>query len=85
MGRIGAKYVRADVDAKVHESLNAWWLLAEVFPKRHWNSEKGREERRMNLGRKRTMATNPLVHAVAFDRKSYAVPPGAIRVDTLPW
>jgi len=28
---------------------------------------------------------SPLVHAVAFDRKNYPLPAGAIRVDTTPW
>ena len=39
----------------------------------------------MNLGHKRTLPPNPLVHAAAFDRKGYSLPWGSIRVDTTPW
>jgi uncharacterized protein (DUF2235 family) len=85
MGRTGTKYAKADPDAKMHESLTLWWRPAEIVPKKHWNWQKQCEERRMNLARCRTMPANPLVHAVAFDRKNYSLPPGAIRIDTPPW
>ena len=85
IGRVGTKYAKADPDAKLHESLTIWWRPAELVPKKHWNWDKGREERRMNLGRRRTIPPSPLVHAVAFERKMYTPPAGAIRVDTLPW
>jgi hypothetical protein len=39
----------------------------------------------MNLGRRRTLPKAPLVHAVAFERKGYQVPDGAIKVETDPW
>jgi uncharacterized protein (DUF2235 family) len=85
MGRTGTKYVKADPDAKMHESLTLWWRPAEIVPKKHWNWQKQCEERRMNLARRRTLPLNPWVHAVAFERRDYNVPAGAIRVDTLPW
>ena len=85
MGRVGTKYAKADPDEKIHESLTLWWLPAEVIPKKHWNWQRHCEERRMNLGRRRTIPATPLVHAVAFDRKNYDLPAGAIRVDTAPW
>jgi len=85
MGRTGTKYTKADADAEMHESLTWKWLPAEIVPKKHWNWQKKREERRMNLGRRRTIPANPLVHAVVFDRKNYALPPGAIRVETTSW
>jgi uncharacterized protein (DUF2235 family) len=85
MGRVSTKYAKADPDAKMHESLTLWWRLAEVAPKKHWNWQRHCDERRMNLARRRTMPANPLVHAVAFVRKNYTLPLGAIRVDTPPW
>jgi uncharacterized protein (DUF2235 family) len=89
MGRTGQTYAKADPDGKLHESLTPAWWPAEFIPKRHWNWEKRREERRMNLGRRRTVPKappkEPLVHAVAFERKGYTVPDGAIRVETDPW
>ena len=85
MGRSGAKFAAADCDGVMHELLSIWWLPAEIVPKRHWNWQTQREERRTNLARARTLPANPLVHAVAFDRKGYKVPPGAIRIHTLTW
>jgi uncharacterized protein (DUF2235 family) len=85
MGRTGTKFAEADCDAVLHESLTVWWRPAEIMPKRHWNLQTQSEERRRNLGRRRTLPLNPLVHAAAFGRKGYSLPPGAIRVDTTPW
>jgi uncharacterized protein (DUF2235 family) len=85
MGRTSGKYAAADPDAMVHESLTPAWRPAELVPKKHWNWAEGREERRMNLGRRRTLPASPLVHAVAFARKGYDVPDGAIKVETDPW
>jgi uncharacterized protein (DUF2235 family) len=85
MGRTGTKYAKADPDAKMHESLTFWWRFAEIVPKRHWNWQKHREERRVNLARRRTIPPNPLVHALAFARKGYSLPSDAIRIDTTPW
>lgn len=85
IGRTGNQYATADANAKLHESLTVWWLPSEAIPKKHWNWQKQREERRMNFGRRRTMPARPLVHAVAFERSGYRVPPGAIRVDTASW
>jgi uncharacterized protein (DUF2235 family) len=85
MGRTGTKFAKADCDADIHESLSQVWWLAEIVPKRHWNWQTQREERRTNLGRRRTLPPNPFVHAVALERKGYTLPPGAIRVDTMPW
>ena len=84
MGRTGTKFAKADCDAVLHESLTFWWRPAEIIPKRHWNWQTQSEERRMNLGQKRTWPSNPLVHAAAFERKGYRLPPGAVKVDTPP-
>ena len=85
MGRTGTKFAKANCDAVLHESLTVWWRPAEIMPKRHWNLQTQSDERRRNLGRRRTLPLNPLVHAAAFGRKGYSLPPGAIRVDTTPW
>jgi uncharacterized protein (DUF2235 family) len=85
VGRTGTKFVKANCNADLHNSLTLWWWPAEFAPKRHWNWQTQSEERRMNLGRRRTLPPNPLVHVVAFERKGYSLPPGAIRVDTTPW
>jgi hypothetical protein len=66
------------------ESVTLWWLPAEIVPKKRWNWQTQSEERRMNLGRRRTLPANTLVHAAAFERKGYSQPDGAIRVDTTP-
>ena len=85
MGRTGKTYAKADPDAMLHESLTAVWWPVEFVLKKHWNWTKGREERRMNLGRRRTLPKVPLVHAVPFARKGYQAPDGAIKVETDPW
>ncbi len=85
MGRTSASYAKADADAEMHESLSPLWRLAEIVPKRHYNWETGSDERRMNLGRRRTLPAAPLVHGSAFERSGYELPAGAIRVETAPW
>jgi uncharacterized protein (DUF2235 family) len=85
MGRSGTTYAKADPDAKMHESLTGAWRLAEFVPKRHWNWQEKREERRMNLSRRRTVPAGALVHEVAFRRSGYAPPAGAVMETTQPW
>jgi uncharacterized protein (DUF2235 family) len=85
MGRTRDTYAQANPDATLHESLTVAWWPVELVPKKHWNWSKGREERRMNLARRRTLPKTPLVHAVAFVRKCYNIPDGAIKVETDPW
>jgi uncharacterized protein (DUF2235 family) len=65
------KYAPPDPNAKIHESLTIWWWPVEFLLKRHWNSSKGEWERRMNLGRRRTIPPKPLIHQSAYDRKDY--------------
>jgi uncharacterized protein (DUF2235 family) len=85
MGRTGAEFAKADCNGVPHDSLSLWWRPAEILPKRYWNWQTQTEERRMNLGRKRSLPLNPFVHAAAFDRKGYALPERAVRVETMPW
>ena len=85
MGRTAAEFAKADCNGLLHDSLSLWWRPAEVLPKRHWNCQTRSEERRMNLGRKRSLPLNPFVHAAAFDRKGYSLPERAVRVETMPW
>jgi hypothetical protein len=85
MGRTSSRYAKADANAEMHESLTLKWRLGEIVPKRHYNWQTRHEERRMNLGRRRTMPTVPLVHESAFMRSNYTIPVGAVRVETSPW
>jgi uncharacterized protein (DUF2235 family) len=56
LGRIpGSPYAAPDADAAVHESLNGAWAIAEFVLKKHYNWAAGRDERRMNLFRRRTI------------------------------
>jgi uncharacterized protein (DUF2235 family) len=61
-----APYVKPDpVTKNQHESLHGWWWLAEVWPKiAHQQDAEGgwRSSIRLNLGRKRWIPPNPLVH-----------------------
>ena len=85
MGRSGTKFAKADCNATMHKSLTPWWWPAEIVPKKHWNRQAQKEELQFNLGRRRTLPPSLFVHAAAFDREGYSVPPGAIRVETAPW
>jgi len=88
LGRSGSgKYVTPDAQADAHESLKGAWNLAEFFPKRHYNWKKGRDERRMNLYRRRTIPPGSLVHESAFQRSGGykdRLPPDAVPVSTQP-
>ena len=64
----GGSYVAPNAHADAHESLTGAWHLAEFVPKKHFNRESGKEERRMNNHRRRTVPPGSLVHIAAFER-----------------
>jgi uncharacterized protein (DUF2235 family) len=68
LGEAGGEYVKPDARADAHESLKGAWWLAELLLKRHYNWKKKQWERRANLGRRRTIPPNSLVHESAFER-----------------
>ena len=55
-------------EAPMHESLTGLWRIAEFIPKKHYNWKTHREERRMNLFRRRTIPPGALIHDAAFQR-----------------
>lgn len=80
----GGRYVRPDSTAMAHESLAGGWHIAEFLPKKHYDSKTGKETRRMNLYRRRTISSQALVHHSAFERGDIyraRLPTDAIRVD----
>ena len=86
-GDSSGRYVRPDAGAEAHESLKGFWHLAEFIPKKHYDRQSGRETRRMNLYRRRTIPPGSLVHAAAFargDEYSRRIPADAVRVGRLP-
>ena len=69
LGRSGiGSHVAPNPRAQAHESLTGAWHLAEYVPKRHFNRESGKEERRMNRHRRRTIPPGSQVHIAAFER-----------------
>jgi hypothetical protein len=85
MGRDGGDYVAPNPSAAAHESLIARWWAAEFIPKRHYDWAKGREGRRPNLFRRRTIPDGAMIHQSAYDRgEDYAgrLPANTVRV---PW
>lgn len=80
-------FVLPNAQADAHESLKGFWKVAEFLWKKHYNWQKGREERRMNLFRRRTVPPGSLVHESAFQRSGNykdRLPPDAAPVSTLP-
>jgi len=67
LGR-SAAYAEPDAHAVMHESLTGLWWVAEILWKRHYNWGKQRWERRLNLGRRRTIPPNSLIHESAYER-----------------
>lgn len=82
------KFVVPDANATAHESLKGAWNIAEFIPKRHYNWKEKKEERRMNLYRRRTIPSGSLIHESAFERDGgrYAsrLPTDGKPVSTLP-
>jgi len=83
LGRTGA-YSVPDPHAKMHELLTGLWWLAGILWKRHYNCARQKWERRLNLGRRRTIPPNSLIHESAYQRGCYYarhLPPDAIPTD----
>jgi uncharacterized protein (DUF2235 family) len=68
LGHIGEGFASPDQKANTHESLTGAWWLAEFLWKRHFSWQRQRWEWRPNLGRRRTIPPNALIHQSAYDR-----------------
>jgi uncharacterized protein (DUF2235 family) len=68
LGQSGQGYVAPKASADMHESLTGWWRAAEFVPKRHYNWEREKDERRANMFRHRTIPDRSHVHQSAYDR-----------------
>lgn len=87
LGNRDGLYVRPDPNACLHESLAGAWKLAEYVPKRHYNGQTRRDERRMNLSRRRTISKGSLIHWSVYERLGrYAdrLPPDVIPLPRKP-
>lgn len=82
LGSRGHGYAPPDPDGCLHNSLTAWWRLAEFVPKPHWDGV--RTTWRANRSRHRTLPPTPWVHDAAWirDKGRYAerLPKGGIRL-----
>jgi hypothetical protein len=67
LGKYGG-YAIPDPNAMMHESLSGLWWLAEILWKRNYNWQTREWERRPNLGRRRTIPPNSLIHESAYQR-----------------
>jgi len=68
LGYAGSPLTPSNPRAARHESLTGAWYLAELLWKRHYNWARKRWGRRMNLGRRRTIPKDALVHESAYQR-----------------
>jgi uncharacterized protein (DUF2235 family) len=85
LGELGGGYVKADPTAPAHESLTWPWWPAELVLKRHYDWATSQWERRMNLGRRRTVPAKSLVHDAAYLRGAEYLknfPADCVRVPT---
>jgi uncharacterized protein (DUF2235 family) len=83
LGRSDGGYVPPNPKADMHESLTPVWWGAEFIPKRHYNWEQRKEERRMNLFRRRTIPDGSMIHDAAYQRGAdyqKLLPATAVRV-----
>lgn len=70
-------YAPRSPTATVHYGMSLAWALTEFVPKKHWNFNKASWEWRMNLFRKRSYSSAPVVHDVAWQISDYVLPAGA--------
>jgi uncharacterized protein (DUF2235 family) len=68
LGRRGEGFASPDPKANAHESLSGAWWLAEFVWKRHYSWARQKWEWRPNLGRRRTIPPNSLIHESAYER-----------------
>jgi uncharacterized protein (DUF2235 family) len=68
LGKLENGYVAPNLKAEAHESLTWPWWPAEFVYKGHYDWEKKREGRRMNLFRRRTIPRGSLIHQSAYER-----------------
>lgn len=68
LGKGGGQYTPPDSAAKMHESLEGFWRLAEFVPKRHYDAATKRRTWRMNLFRHRYISEGSLIHISALQR-----------------
>lgn len=63
-----------DPTAKMHDELvsHPWWWLAEIVPKKHYDSLTKTMDWRLNLGRRRTIPEEATIHGSVFKRPGYA-------------
>ena len=83
LGRSDGGYVPPDPKAAMHEPLTAAWWGPEFIPKRHYNWDRHREERGMNLFRRRTIPDGSMIHDAAYQRGAdyqKLLPAHAVRV-----
>src|SRR5499427_51663 len=68
LGRSDGGYVPPDPKAAMHEPLTPAWWGPEFIPKRYYNWDRHREERGMNLFRRRTIPDGSMIHDAAYQR-----------------
>jgi uncharacterized protein (DUF2235 family) len=60
--------VPPDPNGHMHESLKGAWKIAEYVPKRHFNWQTRRNERRPNRFRRRTIPAGSVIHWSVYER-----------------
>jgi uncharacterized protein (DUF2235 family) len=83
LGRADGGYVPPDPKAAMHESLTPAWWGAEFVSKRHYNWVRQKQERRLNLFRRRTIPDGSMIHDAAYQRGTdyqKLLPANAVRV-----
>jgi uncharacterized protein (DUF2235 family) len=64
-------FTQPDANAPAHVSLKGLWWIAEIIPKRHYDWNTGKWQRRLNLGRSRTIPEGSFIHESVYQRRGY--------------
>ena len=75
-------FTQPDANAAAHVSLKGLWWIAEIIPKRHYDWNTGKWQRRLNLGRSRTIPEGSFIHESVYQRRGYrtSLPDDATKV-----
>ena len=80
----GSRFARADPDARMHESLEGCWKLAEWIRKPHYDYATGSTKMLRNRGRRRPIPPQSLIHHSVYERERGEYARRVLPADAIP-